>query len=179
MRSPKNFKCNNILLLCHGKKYPVYSKYFKRSTTVDYEKKCQPDIVCDLKNGLPKQNKKFDLIQSVYWPQLHRSYLYFDENGKLLSLFKPSFKVLRNRVIANDEYTFYNFKLLKSICDNLKFNGFLVFYHKGNFDILNQMMKVLNMELTNLDFVENKCGFKIKPKSNNFHTLICFQKKIK
>ncbi len=172
-------KCNNILLLCHGKNHKQYSKYYKRAITIDYNPETNPHIVHDLRDGLPTKfcrNKKFHLIQSVYWAQLHRSGYRFNKYGDMISKKTPFIKKLRNRMIVQDKTCLYNYKLLQSISNNLHNNGFFVCNQTGcPSKYLNMLLNSLNLYETTYKHVEKQCGFKIKPKYN-LHNLVCYQK---
>jgi hypothetical protein len=165
------------LLLCHGTRHRKYAKYYKCATTIDIDKNTKPHIVHNIKSGLPKLSIKYNLIQSVYWPQLHRCGLKIDfERNKKIPRFTPIFKILRSRIIARDRYCIYNYKLLKSIYNNLEIGGYLVFFHEGNSTMLNKLQRAIGFKKISLLKLENYLNTQIKPSNHGIHQLVCYQK---
>jgi hypothetical protein len=149
-----------IALLCHGRKHKQYASYYKTAVHIDHSCIVMPDIVHDLSTGMPQLDYKFDLIQTVHWPQLHR--FYFVKYTQL--------KFLRER---------FNIALLKSIAGSLNDNGFFVFCHNGHTKRLIGICRLLGLKHVAIDDVQKSLNIKIYPnpthRSDSWATL-CFQK---
>jgi hypothetical protein len=163
------------MLLCHGRRHDRYSRYYRRALHIDGSRRAKPDIVHDLNNGLPKLNKKFNLIQSVYWPQLHRIGLDF----KGMSMIRKNTPQIRflcgGRIVACDGYSTFNCKLLKSISEQLEDGGFFVFHHSGNNQMLETLLQHFGLKKVTVDVVEKQCGLTLEPNMTK-HYPCYFQK---
>lgn len=169
-----------IILLCHGRKHEKYASYFKKAIHIDGNKRVKPDIVCNIRNGI-KTTIKADLIQSVYWPQLHREGLIGCEFG-WIKINEPSIKYLRSRIVVTDGNCTYNHKLLNSITNSLKIGGYFAFNQtktdKTTNKLMIEMMKYYGFKKTNIYNIERKCKIEFQPKFNDddYHEILCFKK---
>lgn len=126
-------KMAKIALLCHGRKHKQYGAYFEHAIQIDFRKSAKPDIVHDLSYGMPKLLFQLDLIQTVYWPQLHKN---------------------------RDSNTSYNIDLLKSIVKSLNDGGFFVFCHNGQQYDITTICEHIGLTKVSLPHV---VGFRLKP----------------
>lgn len=175
----------NILLLCCGRKSHRYGKYYKSSLQIDLDGLSSPDIVFNLRLGLPKQiiNCKFYLIQAVNWPLLHQifsnnmnsyvtggfeSYRTFHQigNGNTTEIVANDISYIRRDVLRAKIFGI-NFNLLKDISNCLYDDGFFVFSHEGEIEILNRVMEFLNMKRSTIEEANHKLGITILPFSES------------
>lgn len=153
-----------IALLCHGRRHRQYGQYYKSALQIDIDIKANPDIIHNLNKGMPHVHHKFDLIQTVYWPQLHRI---------KRSLYRHLFsRCTRLR-------TPYNMILLRSIVLSLKRGGFFVFLHNGTTYHLTKVCEQLGLKRVSLKFVQKKLGFRLCPvfRQSEKWAMLCFRKK--
>jgi len=166
---------HKIALLCHGRLHDQYAPYYESALQIDVRKNVDPDIVHDLQKGMPALYHKLDLIQTVYWPQLHR----YKYRYKKHTYYKN--KNITKNMVRRDEF---NIDLLKSIAASLNRGGFFVFKQNGYSRRIILRCKKLGLFPVSLEFVENKLGLTIKPRINisskpDDHSkwcMICLQK---
>lgn len=132
---------DEIILLCHGRKsdkkktYP----YFENAIHIDVSKQIIPDIIYDLKKGLPDHLPSAKLIQSVTWPNLLFPFTQNNANG---------------------------IKLINDVYNNLQHGGYFIFNYLynpryDNIDFLIEYLQSLGFVFTNYDDVENNLNISL------------------
>jgi hypothetical protein len=172
---------HKIALLCHGRNHKRYGPYFDSALHIDIRSSVNPDIVCDLRNGMPRTPFKFDLIQTVFWPQLHRYRYTASKKGCY------SNRPVKKPVLINDEF---NMQLLKGIASALKKGGFFVFCHNGYTRRIILICKRLGLTHVSFEHVENTLGLCVTDGQNDGRidsgsgvarkdkwSMMCFEKK--
>lgn len=150
-------KMHKIALLCHGRLHDQYAPYYESALHIDVRKTVYPDIVHNLRKGMPTLYHKLDLIQTVFWPQLHRYIYRFKKH-----VYYKNKNITKN-IVHRDEF---NIDLLKSIAASLNKGGFFVFKQNGYSRRIILRCKKLGLFPVPLEFVENKLGLVIKPRCN-------------